>query len=292
MNVDIRELAYIGIGTSKLSEWRAFAEEVLGVPVVATGVDGALYLRVDRTHHRIGVHPDDHEGLRYVGFSVANEASLEDARRALRTAEIKVSEGTPEECEDRRVQELIHFHDPAGHRVEICHGQLWKVEEPVVRPTRPISGLRALGHVVLGVEDAIGLRDFYLETLGFRLTDYRSGAIYFMRCNPRHHSLAIAQSSTPGLHHFFLEVESLDDVGLTDDAARTRGLQVGSIGRHGNDRAVTCYLRSPSGFQVEYGCHGLLIDEATWVAHEYTVGDLWGHHRTEEDSIVLARTGE
>ena len=49
------------------------------------------------------------------------------------------------------------------------------------------------------------------------------------------------------------------------------------MGRHANDFMVSFYLRTPSGFDIEYGTGGLLVDSATWVSRETTAHSVWGH---------------
>jgi 3,4-dihydroxy-9,10-secoandrosta-1,3,5(10)-triene-9,17-dione 4,5-dioxygenase len=40
---------------------------------------------------------------------------------------------------------------------------------------------------------------------------------------------------------------------------------------------VSFYVRTPGGFDVEYGTGGLLVDDRTWVTRETTAISLWGH---------------
>ena len=135
--------------------------------------------------------------------------------------------------------------------------------------------------------------DFYTEVLGFRLRDsmrmpaeFFGGApgdppvwFRFLGCNPRHHSLALVPvPAAPGLVHLMIEVASLDDVGLALDRCTRRGAPVsGTLGRHANDHMVSFYVRTPGGFDVEYGTDGLLVDDATWISRETTAVSLWGH---------------
>ena len=50
--------------------------------------------------------------------------------------------------------------------------------------------------------------------------------------------------------------------------------------RHTNDHMTSFYAHSPSGFFVEYGWGGRVIDPGTWQAHETFDGpSLWGHER-------------
>ena len=51
------------------------------------------------------------------------------------------------------------------------------------------------------------------------------------------------------------------------------------VGRHTNDRMLSFYSRSPSGFDVEFGCEGIRVDDETWVVDEITAASEWGHQR-------------
>ena len=54
-----------------------------------------------------------------------------------------------------------------------------------------------------------------------------------------------------------------------------------SLGKHTNDRMVSFYSRSPSGFDVEFGYDGLLVDEARWSVTQITKPSFWGHRSPE-----------
>jgi 3,4-dihydroxy-9,10-secoandrosta-1,3,5(10)-triene-9,17-dione 4,5-dioxygenase len=59
----LRGLGYLGLATSDLAPWRAFATGLLGLmPVASTGPgapDGPLRFRMDRRAWRIAVHRAD-----------------------------------------------------------------------------------------------------------------------------------------------------------------------------------------------------------------------------------------
>jgi hypothetical protein len=44
-----------------------------------------------------------------------------------------------------------------------------------------------------------------------------------------------------------------------------------------NDHMVSFYLRTPSGFNVEYGWGAREVDDATWQVQVHTAGSIWGH---------------
>ena len=140
---------------------------------------------------------------------------------------------------------------------------------------------------------------FYTRVLGFRLRDSIRMApelfgrppgpplwMRFLGCNPRHHSLALAPfPAAPGIVHLMVEVATLDDVGRAmDRCARRKAPVSATLGRHANDLMVSFYVRTPGGFDVEYGTGGRRVDDATWVTRETTAISLWGHSFTLPDA--------
>jgi 3,4-dihydroxy-9,10-secoandrosta-1,3,5(10)-triene-9,17-dione 4,5-dioxygenase len=280
-----RSLAYVGLHCSDVPAWSSFATDVLGAPVERESTVSNLYVRLDERHHRVSILPAKENGFAYAGFDLGGPQSFGEGVDELRAAGFEVTAGTAEEIWDRRVGNMAWFEDPAGFRLEICHGQL-RVVKPPFRPLQQVDGMHGLGHVVFGTTHLDSSLDLYLNVLGFRVTDYRLPGIYFLRCSRRHHTVALAQLDEAKLHHFFLEVESIDDVGRALDRANARGVPITSgFGRHSNDRAISFYLESPNGVVIEYGCGGIEVDDETWIPHEFTHGDVWGHVRADPTDL-------
>jgi 2,3-dihydroxybiphenyl 1,2-dioxygenase len=289
----VTQLGYVGVYVSDLSRWEGFVREVLGMQVMERGEDGTLYVRMDEYHHRIVLHPGEQDDLAYVGWQVATESALEEVRRRLEGAGVKVSRGTSAEVESRKVAALYKFEDPDGHPSEIFCGPLI-AEEPFM-PGRPIQGFRTgplgMGHVVVRSQDPERTRAFYCELLGFRVSDYidisqqlqlppEEGLLIFLHCNGRHHSIALGRFPFPKrLHHIMVELESLDDVGRAYDICQRREIPIGmSLGKHTNDHMISFYMQTPSGFYIEYGWGGRVVDDTHWQVTTYRSGSFWGHH--------------
>jgi 2,3-dihydroxybiphenyl 1,2-dioxygenase len=281
----IEALGYIGLASPKAEEWLTFAPEVLGLELVGRGPDGAVRLRIDDAAHRIAVHPGERDDLAYLGWTVAGPAALEAAAVALEKQGLTVERGGPELAAERAVADVAWFVDPFGFRHELAWGQLARPSS--FRPGRAMSGFvtgrGGLGHAVLIVPDLERAQSFYTRVLGFRLSDRIDAGIHvrFLHCNPRHHSVALAGvPGVVGLHHVMLEVASIDDVGTALDLCERREIPITmSLGRHTNDHMTSFYLRTPSGFEIEYGWGGRLIeDEASWVVGAYDSTSIWGHH--------------
>lgn len=267
----IRNLAYVGFTSPSAEEWRSFGTDVLGAELAPDGPDGAVRLRVDDATWRIAVHPGDADDLRYLGWDVGDADNLAATVAAVEAAGITVTDGA--------------FTDPFGFRHELVTA----VERGgPFTPGRPMScfvtGDQGLGHVVLIVPDLGIAEAFYTGVLGLRPTDTVEVGftVRFFHCashEARHHTLALtAVPGMVGVHHLMLEVRTLDDVGTALDVVNARGLQLPmSLGRHANDLMTSFYVRTPSGFEIEYGTGGLVVDDDTWAETSFDAMSLWGH---------------
>lgn len=279
----LQSLGYVGIRSDKSEDWAAYATRFLGMQQVDASRTG-LAFRMDDRKQRVLVNADAGSPS-FFGWEVADQAALDALAARLEAAGIAVAHGSRALADERRVRDLIVFADPAGNRLEAFHGA--EVAKEPFRPGRSISGFRTgplgMGHAVLTVARLDAVMPFYRDVLGFRLSDYilKPFKAYFFHLNPRHHSLALIETGQNGIHHLMVELFSLDDVGQGYDIALMDPSSIGStFGRHTNDHMTSFYSWSPSGFMVEYGWGGRLIDPAGWTAEEYTVGpSLWGHDR-------------
>lgn len=140
-----------------------------------------------------------------------------------------------------------------------------------------------MGHAVLHGQDISALVPFYRDVLEFHVSDYgvKPYQLYFFHVNGRHHSLALLGTGGNGFHHFMVEFNHLDDVGQGYDLAQLEEGRIAyTLGRHTNDYMTSFYAHSPSGFFVENGWGGRVIDPTTWVTEELHDGpSLWGHER-------------
>ena len=76
---------------------------------------------------------------------------------------------------------------------------------------------------MLTVENIDAMMPFYVDVLGFGLSDYilKPFRAFFFHVNARHHSLALIETGNNGMHHLMVELFSLDDVGQGYDIALT-----------------------------------------------------------------------
>ncbi len=288
----ISSLGYLRIESTDTGAWREFGTKVLGLTEGRGPDSSAVYLRMDDFPARLVIVPGERDRLLACGWEVADAGTLSEVAHILAAADVPVKTGDAAELADRRVGQLLHVEDPSGNALEIFSGAVLD-SRPAISPygNRFVTGDQGMGHVVLPAAADEETLSFYTDLLGFRLRDSmrmpgeffgRPGRQVWMRflgCCPRHHSLALApMDPAAGIVHLMMEVATLDDVGRTLDRCIRRKATISStLGRHANDLMVSFYVRTPGGFDVEYGTDGQVVDDSTWVSRESTAISLWGH---------------
>jgi catechol 2,3-dioxygenase-like lactoylglutathione lyase family enzyme len=141
--------------------------------------------------------------------------------------------------------------------------------------------------VVLNSTDPDATARWYSDTLGFRLSDTLAGpemgtVMNFMRCNPRHHSVAFARGPHVSLHHVSFELRGIDEfMRGAGRVLRSGTRMVWGPGRHLAGANTFAYFLDPSSNTIEYTTELAELDEDTWHPHVYdmhdeAVQDQWG----------------
>jgi len=291
----VRALGYIVV-QGPVGEWKSFGTDLLGAQL-ARNTGDEVRLRTDERAWRIAVEAGPAAGpasLVALGFEVESSAALSELAESLSAQGID-ARADDELARHRQVRSLIVFADGDGHQLEAFYGQ--EIDHtPFVSPrgVEFVTGDLGVGHAFLFSDAAAKVVEFYTERLGFRLSDTIDLGVaegIFMHCNPRHHSVAVASipGLPAGLGHLMLEVGSLEAVGLALDIATERGDQIQmTMGQHTNDRVTSFYVTTPSGFQIEYGWNGLLIDDAEWTVGHHVAPSTWGHKFTAPFTAATA----
>lgn len=284
----IDTLGYVGFTARNIEAWKTFAPNVLGLEIAEELEDGTLVLRADQHRRRVIIHPGETDGVDYFGWECRGPEDLENVRRALRASNVSFEDVSAAEAAKSAVKEMIRFRDADGLLIEAYFGPSLMVHEPFVSPVgaRPfVMGEQGLGHVVLSTARYREQIAFYENVLSFRVSDYLdipgpNCEAVFLHVNQRHHSLALVDMApTHGIfHHLLLEMSSLDEVGFAYQRAKSAGAHIlMDLGRHVNDNMFSFYVMTPSGWSVEVGWGGILIDDDTWHVTHYPTNSSWGH---------------
>jgi catechol 2,3-dioxygenase-like lactoylglutathione lyase family enzyme len=131
---------------------------------------------------------------------------------------------------------------------------------------------RKLGHAVLGTTDLAATRAFFLDGLGFRLSDTMKDIGAFMRCSTDHHNILVLKAPVSFLHHTSWEVDDIDEVGrgasamLKDHPER----HIWGLGRHHVGSNFFWYLKDPAGnFSEYYSDLDCVVDDHRWTAETF-----------------------
>lgn len=291
MNTPVKALGHVIVASTDLEQWHVFATELLGLQCAERTADRLLF-RMDHYTYRISVHKSDYDGLIATGWDVGNEADLNTLVARLEDAGYKVSHASATEAAERHVDRFARLRDPDDlYDIELFCGKRNSTAR-FVSPTAAqfVAGDLGVGHVAQVVTDADAYRRLYRDLFGFRLSDHvdahgAKAELEFLHCNPRHHSFAFIEAVagvTPpvGIAHLMLEVDDLDTVGRSYDKVLAGAAPLRStLGKHTNDKMTSWYATGPSGFGVEYGYDGLIIDDDSWLPTRYDAAHYWGHHR-------------
>lgn len=128
---------------------------------------------------------------------------------------------------------------------------------------------RKLGHVVLGTLSRDASRAFFIDGVGFKVSDETKEGLAFLRCSTDHHNLAFREGPVQFLHHSSWELPDVDAVGqaalgmVNKDADR----HVWGLGRHYLGSNYFWYLKDPAGnFAEYYSDMDAILDDAEWQA--------------------------
>jgi catechol 2,3-dioxygenase-like lactoylglutathione lyase family enzyme len=130
-------------------------------------------------------------------------------------------------------------------------------------PVRP----RKLGHVVFGTTDLAASQRFWIEGIGFKVSDTIAGLAAFLRCSTDHHNLLVQPAPVPLLHHSSWQVDDVDQIGRAATAllARDPGRHVWGLGRHHIGSNFFWYLKDPAGnFTELYADLDCIVDDQLW----------------------------
>ncbi len=131
---------------------------------------------------------------------------------------------------------------------------------------------RRVGHVVFGTPDVEASTTFYVEGLGFKISDLVGGGLAaFLRCSPDHHNLLLAPAPVPCLNHYAFEMDDIDAIGLAGMQAIAEDPECGvaGIGRHVVGANLFWYLLDPAGGMFElFADMDQITDDDRWEREE------------------------
>lgn len=272
----IKRPAHVALRVPDLEASVAWATTVMGLRVTERH-DGTAYLSHADCHHSLQYIAGDRAALDHVALEAHDGAALDALTAELGRRGVQILSDAPQE---RGIDRAIRFPTPDGHVIEVFTGMH---SDGVVHTGSGIQP-RKFGHPMLAAQETRETVGFFLDVLGFRLSDdVGEGTLVFMRCNPDHHGVGVGKGPRTGLNHYAWGVENLATLGALGDVLdRNGGRFIWGPGRHGAGQNLFTYHFDPAGAIVEYYADLYQVwDEATyepgrWPLEEGRFDNLWG----------------
>lgn len=287
-------LGYIAIETNKLAQWQIFGRDAIGMHMDELTSDVTRF-RLDDRECRFLLERGPKEDVTAFGWHVDDHETFDIILGRVAASKLPVVEGTAEECALRGVERLWRIAGPKGVATEIFTTPLTTPAPLQMLNREFVTGDSGMGHVAIAAKDAMSLHGYYNTLFDARLSDYIQEKIgpldlmiRFLRVNERHHSVALANVKQfpvnpiqSAVQHLNIQVADLDDMVAAYDRVKELGFKmVWSVGQHTNDRELSFYCQTPSGFELEVGWNPVLVTpelEATWEPTTYQGISIWGH---------------
>lgn len=296
-------MGYALIESNKLLDWKRFAQQGLGLHL-AEATSELLAFRMDAHARRLIVTRGPAEDFVALGWQLRDQAALDVVLARLASRAIPVETGSAAEAALRGVKSFLRIRGPKGLPLELFVEAVTTDEPLDMLASGFVTGEAGMGHVAITSRKPEKMERFWQEIFDARLSDRVSQAmagvmldVGFLRLNERHHSVAIA--ATRGLRldpirtqvqHMNLLAASKDDLSNAYERLRDLGYEMAhEIGQHPNDREVSFYVLSPSGFEIELGWDALRVDEHTWKPAHYDAISIWGHRPQNASTLANLR---
>tara|TARA_R110002110_G_scaffold3754_1_gene19510 strand:+ start:33052 stop:33954 length:903 start_codon:yes stop_codon:yes gene_type:complete len=291
--MSVAAIGYLRIQAQDVAAWMEFGTQVLGLmDAQRDDADGAHFLRMDNHPFRFMIEPGEQDKLLASGLEYRTATDFAEACDALTKAGHTLVMGSDEAAARRCVSRFVAVTDPSGNTLELYYGR--QLDYRPFNSPAGISGFvtgdeytgdMGFGHAVLPAHNTDETLTFYTDLVGLAVSDDlhikvpESRVIFMHADNPRQHSLALYNQPHPAaVVHMMVEVNTLDEVGLALERAKSSGHHIlASLGRHVNDNMCSFYVMAPGGIAVEFGYDGLQVDWNSYTPTVSTEGDLWGH---------------
>ncbi|MEO3855445.1 VOC family protein [Acrocarpospora sp. B8E8] len=291
----IAGLRHVGLGVPDLRQACAFYEGVWGLYRVADDRDVVFLGSVGSPEPYIVRLRQAHaKRVDIIAFAGRSRAAVDALAADLAVSGVRLVR-EPGEQDTPGGGYGVRFFDLDGRLIEVS----------VDVRAKPFRSLEAgesvpqkLSHVVVNSTDIAATMAFYERFLGFRLSDWLTNRMAFLRCSTDHHSLAIAQRTRVSLNHVSFEMRGIDEyLRGTGRLIRHGHAPAWGPGRHSAGDNTFSYFADPHGNVVEYTTElEKIVDEDAWTPRVWPgtpdYYDQWGTAGGLEDLYALDSQSE
>jgi catechol-2,3-dioxygenase len=242
----LARLGHVEFHTRDLARLASYYTDVLGMSAITSNADGT-YLSMGAPGHGVSLQRNERDGLAHIGFELAADLGVQDAKRILDNADVKSER---KQDAEPGIPDLLELTDPEGNTIQLYR------DVSDSHPGRSGQGIRPqkLGHICIRAKDVEGLTPWYEETLGFRWSDWMGDFFVFLRIGADHHTVNILAGPAAGnvMHHVAYELRDVSHLQEACDYLARNGVTLEwGPGRHGPGHNLFSYHRDPDGNIVE-----------------------------------------
>lgn len=286
-------LRYAALAVPNFEEERDFFTNYWGLTEVHSA-EGLSYLAAEGSSEPYILRLRDGEKrIDLVGFAVASRDDLYALADKLRGEGVQFVH-EPKDLEAFDGGHGFRVFDGDGRVLEFSVGYQTR-QARKIREREPIPA--KLSHVVFNSAHLQASADWYIEHLDFDISDSLvrpdgGPMMHFMRCNPTHHSVAIAQGPHHSLHHLSFEMRGIEEwMRGAGKILRSGARMIWGPGRHNAGDNTFAYFLSPAGNTIEYTTELAVLDEETWEPHRLDMSqvssqDQWGTAQAMSELIA------
>lgn len=293
-------LGYLIVETEKFADWRRFGRDAIGMHL-DEALPEVMRFRLDGNECRFLLQRGPAEDTTALGWELDDHETFDTIAARITGHGVPLAEGTAEQAALRGVERFARFPGPNRLAQEIYVSP--RISGKPLRMAASggfVTGVDGMGHVAITTKKPHQMRGYYSTVFDARLSDYIDETINgmklkirFLRVNERHHTVAIA--STRGvrlnpvrtrIQHCNVQVAELNDMTLAYQRVKELGFSMAlSVGQHTNDKELSFYAVTPSGFEWELGWNPIVVDESTWEPTTHQGISIWGH--TPEGQTIV-----
>lgn len=273
----VTDIRYVGYGVADFEAERRFYAETWGLEEVAAK-DNMAWLRSqgDDEHHVVRLRASDSNHLDLIVLAADSREDVAVLHEQVTAAGCRIVT-SPRELDAPGGGYGFRFFSPDGLPFEIssdvAHGNPRSIGRWEGIPLR-------ISHIVLHSPDHQAAVRFFVDVLGFRVSDWLGDFMCFLRCNSAHHRIAILPGP-PCLNHVAYDMTDVDGMMAGISRLKQAGTDIRwGPGRHTAGDNAFSYFVTPNGFAVEYTAELEEVDFEAHVDQVYApaprIMDQWG----------------
>ncbi|RZF66082.1 oxidoreductase [Sphingomonas populi] len=273
----VTEIRYVGYGVVDFDAERRFYADDWGLAEVAATDEAAWFKTHGHDeHHVVRLRKADVNHVDVIAFAADTRGDVDALHDTVVAAGCKIVHA-PRDLDAPGGGYGFRFFSPDGLPFEVSSDVARGDARDIARwDALPVN----ISHIVLHSPDHKAMVRFFVEVLGFRVSDWLGDFMCFLRCNSAHHRVAILPGP-PCLNHVAYDMLTVDDMMRGISRLKKAGTDIRwGPGRHTAGNNTFSYFTTPGGFAVEYSSE---LEHVDFETHEDkvhapspTVMDQWG----------------